>query len=358
MMDRLHDFERGLRFRLAGPVRARLAVCLGQLALMLRSGISVGESIAILVEQTEHPQLREALEGVETMVCSHGWRLSQAMEKFPDVFPPYAVMMTRSGEESGSLDARLLRASQLLERTEHLRNRVKGALTSPLMTAGASLLVLLFVVKFVLPKFVSLYASMEMEFPFITRIMLAIVSFFDHPLTLFAGGCFLAAAYLSRVQIRHALFELAVRTPWVKNIVGSFLGAEFCEIVAFLYRDGVPIDRVLAMMARSAENPMHRANLENMLRTLQATGDFSRALLEVPYFPATVSGMATVAEESGDLYRMLKAVGNLMEQKNEMLLFQLVTLIEPLTIAFLGVVMGFFFIAMFVPVYGMLNQMG
>ncbi|MEW6280076.1 MAG: type II secretion system F family protein [Candidatus Eremiobacterota bacterium] len=348
---------REFEFRTAGPLGPRVAVFLQSFSVMFKNGVPVGAIMEILSTQEPHARLAHTLEMVYDGVIKRGWKLSDAMKSFPDVFPGEVVLLVRTGEETGDLAAQMHRAGKLVERGEALKSKVKQALSSPMMTAGASLAMMLFVVKYVMPKFIELYAGMGLQLPLITRTVIAVVAVINHPvflLVLLGLGIFL---YLRRRALAEWGFGVAVQMPILSGMIGSMMAAQFCESISVMYRDGVPITRVLEMMVRSAPFAVHRRHLQDVMVTLETTGDFAAAVRRVPYFPHVVASMSQVAEESGDVDHILKATADFMEQQNEVVLTQLVTILEPAVISVMGVVMCFFFVGMFLPVYSMLSKL-
>lgn len=355
-MTTLQKITKEVQWRLAGPVEPRTATFLQCFGVMFRNGIGVGATLDILTEQEEHPQLREALKDVTRSVCQSGRRLSEGLNHFPEIFSPEIVLMVRTGENTGELGGQVERAGQMVERSVALKKRVVSALSSPAMTAGASLVMLFFVVKFVMPKFISLYSDLNIQLPLITRFMIGVVNMLNSPILFLALALLAVGLHLKRAFLREWAFRIALKLPYISGVLGSMLAARFCDTVSCAYKVGVPLNQILAMMMKGAPFEFYRQDIREVLHRLETTGDLAEAIAAVPYFPQLVCDMAMIGEESGDVTGLLDATSRFMDQQNELLLAQLVSLIEPVVIALLGITMAFFFVAMFLPVYGMLSQ--
>lgn len=343
---------------LAGPVPARtVAVLLQQLALLLENGISAGAALEVISSQQTHPRLINVMEAVTDRICSRGWSLSSAMASYPDIFPASTIMLTRAGETAGDLAARLRKAGQLLERSANLQAQVRQALTSPMITVGAGMLILFSVVKFVMPKFLGLYQQMNLELPALSKLVIGFVHLVNHPIFLLLLALAVGLIWWFRVELGERLFELAVGLPVVGNWIGVVLCSQFCDILASLHREGVPLGQAITMLARTAPRRLHRRYLELVRDRLNSEGSISDSIALVPYFPRMMTSICTVGEESGSLDELLGSLSRLLEQQVQVVILQVVTMIEPLVISAIGVVTAVLFVGMFLPVYGVLARL-
>jgi type IV pilus assembly protein PilC len=334
-----------------------VAVFLDQLALMIENGLSPGVAIDSLAEQQDDPRFGKILDDICNKVHT-GSDLSAAFGLYPDLFPPTTLVLVRAGEEGGDIAGRLRRASTLLQRQLDFQSRVKHAVTSPLITAGACGLVLFLVVKLVFPRFVALYQQMDLEFPAISRVVFTFVEFLNHPITMLLIVAGIVASIMFRKELTQKLLNFLLWFPWTQPVVGKILCASLCETLAYLHRDGVPVHRALHMITVTTPFEVHRNKLENAKRILTVTGSLSEALESMVYFPRVFHSMLAVGEESGSMDELLSANQKLMEEEIDHLVGQITAMLEPLVICGMGICMAILFIGMFLPIYGILSKLG
>ena len=335
-----------------------VAIALQQYALMLRSGVASGEAIHILAEQSSDPNLRAAFDKIADDVIRNGFSLSNAMRRHPGVFSKTVVLLIRAAEESSNLAERLERAGLLIERQQRMNTQVKSALVSPLITTTACLCILFAIVKFVLPKFLDLYTSMGMKLPLVSRFVIAVVHILKSPLLIVGVVVMGGLVYTNWPTLREKLFEKALGWPLTREFVGSLLAVEFADVLATTLKDGIPVQRAMDLLTDTAPYKLHATQMMLVGERIRTYGSLSEAVEDVPYFPKMISSMLAVGEESGQLDQLLDAARGLLEEQNAVLSGQLVALIEPMAIAGMGVSMGIICVGMFLPIYGMLNQMG
>lgn len=333
-----------------------VAVALQQYALMLESGLASVECLDILARQTSDPMIQHAFALVADEVCCDGQPLSAAMRRHPRVFSSTVILLVRAAEESSNLAERLRRAGEMLERNCRLAGKVKEALVSPLITTLACGLILFCVTKFVLPRFIGMYDSMNMGLPLISRVVFGIIHLVNHPLFIVAllGG--LGSVFLYRPLLADALFEAALRWKVTRDLAGSLLAVHFVDVLGTTLRDGIPLTRALGLLSATAPFRLHAEQMELVGERLQIHGSLSEAVADVDYFPRVIPSMLLVGEESGNLDQTLLATRGLLEEHNDLTLSQIVALIEPVVIAVMGLTTGAICVAMFLPIYGLLNQ--
>lgn len=324
---------------------------------MLDNGLSPGMAVDALVEQQDDPRFARVLDDICERIHT-GTAMTAAFGLYPKLFPPTTLVLIRAGEEGGDIAGRCRRAAQLLNKQLDFRARVKHAITSPLITAGACGLVLFLVVKLVFPKFVALYEQMDLEFPLISKLVFLAVGFLDHPLVLLALVGATVAAIMARDELVQRLLNFLLWCPYTQPTVGKVLCASLCETLAYLHKDGVPIHRALHMITVTTPFAVHRAKLENAKKILTTTGSISEALEQISYFPPVFHSMLAVGEESGAMDELLTANQKLMEEEIDHLVNSITAMLEPVVICLMGVCMAVLFIGMFLPIYGILNKLG
>lgn len=337
--------------------KKNVIVFLDQLALMIESGLAPATAIEGLVQQESDPRLARALEHILERIHS-GQGLTAAFSTYPELFPATTLVLVRAGEEAGDIGGRLRRAAQLLQKQLDFRSRLKHAVTSPLTTAMICGVVVLAVIKLVFPKFIAMYREMELDFPAISSFVFSLVEFVDHPLTIVLGLGAVLAGLVFRRSLRQKCLDALLWFPLTQPIVGKILCASLCETLAYLHKDGVPVQRGLHMLTETTEFEAHRIRLHRAKRVLISTGSLSEALTPVDYFPPLFHSMLAIGEESGSMDQLLEANQRLMEEETEYLIRTITTMIEPLIVGLMGLTMTILFVGMFLPIYGILSKLG
>lgn len=335
-----------------------VAIALQQYALMLNAGLGSADALDVLAKQSSDPIIKAAFEDIAHNVIRNGHTVSSMMNRHRNVFTATTVLLVRAAEESGDLADRLNRAGQLIERTCRLQSKVKESLVSPAVTTLACLTILFCIARFVLPKFLSLYSTMNVQLPIVSQVVIGCVYILNHPLFLVALilGIMLARHYRSR--IREFIFEKALQYRLTRTLLGSMLAVQFVDVLGTTLRSGIPLQRALELLRATAPYEAHAREMGLVAERLRSSGSLSEAVEGVPYFPSMIHSMLSVGEETGHLDDLLKATGSLLDEQNTVVLGQLVMLIEPCVIAFMGVVMGVICVGMFLPIYGLLSQLG
>ena len=340
------------------PSRKTVSVALQLMAIMLESGVGLTEVFNAVRMQMDDAVFEKTLEDIEYKVTRQGWKLSGAFAQYPQVFPAYCVLFVQAGEATGDLASRLSRAGSLMERNDNLMRQVKGALTAPFLTVVVAATILYACVKFVMPRFIEMYAGMNVELPEITKIVIAIVDICNHPLFLLSLVTSVVIIKSYWVEIQERAFARALQIPLFERWIGIVLGAQFCDILGSLVKEGVSLVKAVQMISATAPFRTHRNYLKKFHSALLEEGAFAESMANVPYFPSMLTTVATVGEEIGNLDTLLGSMGNILEQEVDMTIKSIVTLLEPIMICGLGIITAFFFVGLFLPVYGMLNDIG
>lgn len=318
----------------------------------------MAEAFSALRSQMDDPVLDKILEDIEYKVTRVGWKFSQTLTQYPETFPAYCVLFVQAGEASGDLAARLKRAGQLMERNDNLVKQVRSALTAPSLTLAVACTILYLCVKFVMPRFIDMYSGMNVELPQITKVVIFVVNVGNHWAFLLTLVAVIFTVRRNWNEIQERSFEKLLRVQPFRRWIGNVLGAQFCDVLGSLIREGVSLVKAIQMMAATAPFRMHRETLKKVHSALIEEGDFAESIVIVDYFPPMVTTVATVGQEIGSLESLLSSLNKILEQEVDLTIAAIVTLLEPLMICALGMVTAFFFVGMFLPVYGMLQNLG
>lgn len=329
-----------------------------QFATMVNSGLPLVQALDILAKQTENPQLSETTKQVVYDVES-GNTLADALEKHPKVFTQLYVNMVAAGEAGGILDTIMLRLATFLEKNDAIVRKVKGAMVYPgviFSVAGICIMVLLI---FVIPTFQTMFASVGVPLPLPTRVVIGISDFlqnFWHVLIVASVVSFFAIrAYYGTDNGRLVLDKLMLNAPVMGDLLRKSAVSRFTRTLGTLLASGVSILDGLEITARTAGNRVvHDAVMES--RGSIAGGDTIAGPLErSDVFPPMVTSMIAVGEATGGLDEMLSKIADFYDDEVDTAVGTLLSLLEPIMIVFLGVIVGGMIVAMYLPIFDMIN---
>ena len=329
-----------------------------QFATMVNSGLPLVQALDILAKQTENPQLSETTKQVVYDVES-GNTLADALEKHPKVFTQLYVNMVAAGEAGGILDTIMLRLATFLEKNDAIVRKVKGAMVYPSVifsVAGICILVLLI---FVIPTFQVMFASVGVPLPLPTRVVIGISEFlqnFWHVLIVASVATFFAIkAYRGTDNGRLVIDTILLNAPVMGDLLRKSAVSRFTRTLGTLLASGVSILDGLEITARTAGNRVvHDAVMES--RGSIAGGDTIAGPLErSDVFPPMVTSMIAVGEATGGLDEMLSKIADFYDDEVDTAVSTLLSLLEPIMIVFLGVIVGGMIVAMYLPIFDMIN---
>jgi type IV pilus assembly protein PilC len=335
-----------------------LAVFSRQFATMVNSGLPILRALAILADQASNPTLKKTLTAVRTDV-EQGSSLSQSMGKHPKVFSELYVSMVRSGETGGTLDATLIRLAETLENEVRLRGKVKSAMTYPIAVVGLVVLIMTAMLLFVVPQFESIYADLGGNLPLPTRMLLALSAAFRTFWWLVVLGAigfrFAFRRYKRTPAGRLTLDGLKLRLPVFGALFHKTALARFASTLAMLLRSGVPILQALDIVMDTVNNRVISKAIEDVQGAVREGEAMARPLTHHKVFPPMVVQMIAVGEETGQVDTMLEKVAAFYNQEVEAAVDALTSLIEPLLIAIIGGCVGAAVIALYMPMFNIIQ---
>jgi len=335
-----------------------ISVMSRQLATMINSGLSLLKALTILGEQTENKVLAAAITEVRLDV-ERGASFSQAIAKQPKVFNTLYVAMVKSGEVSGTLDEVLTRLADTLERQLELRRRVRSAMTYPAVVAVLVGLITTAMLVFIIPQFETMYADLGGTLPLPTRALLFISSvartFFIPIVVLEIVGLVVFLKWIKTEKGRASWDAFKLRVPIFGKLVQKVALARFSRTLAALTRSGVPILEALDIVAETAGNTVVATAVRDTQRSVKTGESLAKPLERHEVFPAMVVQMLAVGEETGALDEMLDKVADFYDQEVAATVDALTSIIEPLLIAVMGGVVGTMIIALYLPMFNIIN---
>ncbi len=323
-----------------------------QLATLAGAGVPVATALQSLTAQADDPDTRRVLTEVHEAVRS-GISLARAVEAHPKMFPELYASMVRAGEESGTLGLSLSRLADHLERQAGTRNRVRSALTYPLLMAAVASLVVIFLLTFVVPKIVGVFANLGRALPLPTRILIGVshllASTWWALLVLLAGGVVWLRRHLATPKGARLRDSLVLRLPLVGRVAHLSALSRFARTLSTMTAGGIPIDRALKIVAPVVGNIVIAERIEAAAARVVEGSSLSEALRVHAEIPPTLVQMIAVGEESGKLDYLLDKMADAIDGEIEARLSRMLSLLEPLIILFMGVVVGYIVISVLLP---------
>jgi type IV pilus assembly protein PilC len=348
----------------AGDILARfqrikadeLVVATRQLSTMVNSGMSLLRSLYIIEEQTENDKLRDIWISVRKDVEA-GLALSDALRKHPDVFNDLYVAMVGAGETGGILDSTLIRVAEQLEKDAALRRQIKAAMIYPSMIGGFAFVVLFALVAFLVPVFETIFKDFGGDLPAITKFTVMLSHLFTQRFYLLFGGIaaivFLFKKWKNSERGRMQWDRLKLKFPMkIGDIVQKVALARFSRTFSGLIAAGVPMLEAIDITGKTAGNKVIEKAMYEVRESVKKGGSLTAPMMEVPEaFPVMVTQMIGVGEETGALELMMSKIADFYEEQVATAVKALTSILEPIMIVFVGGIVGFIVIAMYLPMF-------
>lgn len=327
-----------------------------QYSSMLKAGVPSAQGLYLLLSQTQNPVLQQSLERVYFLVQG-GHSLSQAMLKQDGRFPLVLIKAIESGEWSGSLELSFHRMADYFERQYKLQQKVRKALSYPILLFVIAIVIISFLLRIVIPQFVVLFENAQTTLPIYTRILLAISEFFlDNAsfLALLPAILFLAYKFsLAYNKSRIFLHGLLLKIPFIKGLVSKVVSARFNRTVSILLSAGIPITQSLTIASNATGNELIRSKLTQAVTKVQQGRSLAGSLESLNLFPAEVINIIAIGEESGQIQEMMDKIADICDMEAETAIDKFISLLEPLSILILGGIIAFIVIAVVMPMFEM-----
>jgi type IV pilus assembly protein PilC len=332
-----------------------LAVFSRQFATMINSGLSLLRALNILAQQTENESLKDAIKAVRDDV-ERGSSLSASMSKHPKVFNKLFVSMVRAGETGGQLDTVLVRVADTFEADYKLRQKVKSAMTYPVVVAGIAALLVSVMLMFIVPTFANMFTDLGGELPLPTKILMTISqqSKIIIPILLVlsvAGFIGYKKAHANNAEFRLRADQLKLKAPVFGNLFQKIALSRFSRTLGLLLRAGVPVLQAFDIVSDTTGNEVMARAAHDVKESVRTGESMSAPLERHKVFPPMTVQMIAVGEDTGALDAMLDKISDFYDQEVESTTEQLTAMIEPLMIAVLGGIVGAMVIALYMPMF-------
>ncbi len=330
-----------------------------QLASMILTGLTVIESLNILKQQNNKPQMQKIVDDLIANL-SEGKPLSQALANYPAVFSTTYIALIKSAEEGGILDKVLARLADNLEKSEEVHKRVKSALFYPGIIISGVVIVIVMMNVFVIPQMGALYESLDLQLPIMTRIVLTgsklTTTLLPFSIFFIIGGYFGYRRFSKSVTGIRIIDKIKLKAPVFGEIAKLSILSEVSRTISLLVNSGASLIGALNIAADVSGNVYYKSALKGTSALVEKGAGLSVALQNQMIFPPLMIQMVKVGESTGKIDESLLKVSEYFERDLDIRVKTLTTSIEPILIIILGVSVAFLIISVITPIYSLVSQ--
>lgn len=339
--------------------RADLMHMSRQLAAFVRAGLPILDAVHTIATESDNASTRRVMHDIEDSLRA-GERFSDCLDRHPKVFPDFYRGIVRSAELTGELDTVLVRLAGYIERDLDARRKIKSATMYPAVIIVMSIITVIVLASFVLPKFKVFFASLNAKLPLPTRMLLAVTNFLTSWWWLLLGGfgavVVIVFAVLQTEKGKYGRDRLVLGIPVVGETIKFALCERFCRILASMVSAGVPLPESLRVATESLKNRVYLRSLATVGDAMLEGEGLSTPLAKVAMFPNTAVQMLKVGEETGTLDNQLEVTAQYYETELDYKIKKLTSLFEPAVIVVMGLLVGFVAVALVSAMYGVFHQ--
>ena len=359
IVESIRPKSKGISFGKKAIKPLDIAIFVRQLAIMMKAGVPLTQSFEIVADSLENPSMKELVLKIKADIES-GSNFGTALRKHPKYFDDLFCSLVEAGEQSGALETMLERIANYKEKSELLKAKIKKAMKYPIAVIVVALVVTAILLIKVVPVFAEVFSSAGAELPAPTRAVLALSEFMSAyyiPVFLAIAGFVIAFSYTKTHSkaFRDFLDRTVLRLPVFGKIAYQAIVARFARTLSTTFAAGVPLIDALDSTAGATDNVVFY-NATQRIKEDVATGQqLQFAMRSTNLFPSMVIQMVSIGEEAGSLEEMLDKVATYYENEVDNAIDGLTSLMEPLIMAFLGVVVGGLVVAMYMPIFQLGN---
>jgi type IV pilus assembly protein PilC len=348
------------KMKARGVPAKNIAVFTRQFSVMIDAGLPLVQCLDILGNQEEHKYFAQVILATRSDVEA-GMSLADAMKRHPKVFDALFCNMIAAGEAGGILDTILKRLATYIEKAVKLKAQVQSAMIYPVAVIVIAAVVIGVILWKVIPTFAALFAGLGAELPLPTRVVIALsnnlVRFFPFLIVVGVAGTWGFRSYYATEKGRRVVDGALLKAPIFGTIFRKIAVARFCRTLSTLMASGVPILDGLDITAKTAGNAIIEDAIQTTRKSIERGETISAPLKETNVFPGMVCQMISVGEATGALDTMLSKIADFYEEEVDVAVDGLLTLMEPLMIAFLGGAVGGIVIAMYMPIFDLISKL-
>jgi len=335
-----------------------IAIFARQFYAMLNAGVTIVQCLDILRKQTESKPLRERIDQIYETV-QKGTNLSEAFKNHRDVFPEIFIHMVEAGEVSGTLDTIMDRMAAHFEKETKIQNKVRAALTYPIILGVVAVGVVVFLLTAVMPTFIGMFEGSDVPLPGPTRLLMSMSYGIQHYWYIIGGAAgasaYIIARYIKTDGGRLRMDRLKLKLPVVKTTVVKIATSRFTRTLSTLLASGIPLLQAMDIVARVIGNRIIAEGILGAKDELRKGYSLAGPIRRIGIFPPMVDSMIKIGEESGALDDVLRRTADFYDEEVEVAIQKMTTMLEPLMIVVMALVIGFIVIAMILPMFDMMN---
>jgi len=340
-----------------------LAVATKQLASMIRTGLPLLDSLNIISDTSENTTIRYAFKEIGLGI-SKGATMSEMLEKYPEVFSEMYRALVSAGETAGLLPSTLDRQAKLLESLAKIRGQIKSALSYPTAIAILTIVIAFVMMLFVIPIFVDIYDQSGAPLPTITQVLINIsdqlrsITFYYKAIPSGIGIYFIYKYFSSRSAVLWWYDKTLIQLPITKDLVTKSCLANFSRTLSSLNSAGVPILESLTIAKKTLKNRVFSRIIDKAYIDIQSGNPIHKALDKESVIPVMFTSMFRIGEETGELSEMITKLADFYEDEVDTSVKSLTSIMEPLMIIFVALFVGVILIAMYLPMFSMMQTVG
>ena len=335
---------------------ADLSLFSKKISTMIRAGLPILDSFKMVEEQTENKRLKLIIHQISKDLEA-GTSLSKCFAKNPAVFDKIYVNMIKAGEASGKLDIFLTKLTEILERREDIRRKIKSASFYPKILFFVAGGITVFMLLKVVPIFEEMYGGMGVPLPGLTKMIISASNFVQSMAGVMSFVILGLAYYLFGFankrfpKFKRRIDKLSFKLPIFGNLIAQSIYARVALIMSNLVAAGVSVIETLEIVKETNDNLIVSDAIENVKRGIFSGVDLSKLFLKEPVFPAQFGQLIAVGEKTGNLEEMFTSIANYYQEEFDNAVETLSTAIEPIMIVLIGTLIGFLLLAMYMPIF-------
>lgn len=329
-----------------------------QLAVMVKSGLPLIEALSSLKEQTTNRDLAAIVSELTTEVRGGG-SFSQALAKYPKIFPPYFVNVVRSGEKSGNLDQVLRRLADQMTKDYDLISKVRGAMIYPALILVALIGLVVLILVYIIPNLKEIFNEVGADLPLLTRMVIGLADFTKKfiilILILLIGLTIFLKRMMRNSQYRFYFDKFKLKIPIFGRLYKNIYMARFSRNAGTLVAAGLPILEIFKTISTLIGNEVYRHSLEDIAKQVEGGLQISAAIKQYPIFPPMVGNLLNVGERSGSMEQVLFTLADFFDREVDNITRNLTTILEPAMMLIMGAGVALIIASVIMPIYNLVN---
>jgi len=326
-----------------------------QLATMMQAGLPVVQAFDLVGRSADNPTLRDLIMTIKNDI-EGGTNLTEALSKHPLYFDDLYCNLVGAGETAGILDSLLDKIATYKEKIESIKSKIKSALTYPIAVVVVAFIITAILMIFVIPQFESLFKDFGADLPALTVMVINMSRSFTANWPIIFGGIFgtifgISYFYKRSKKMQHMVDRAQLKAPIIGEIITKATIARFCRTLSTMFAAGVPLVDALDSVAGATGNIVYYDATMDIKAEVSGGNRLQAAMESTDVFPNMVNQMVGIGEESGELDAMLAKVADIYEEEVDNAVEGLSSLLEPIIMAFLGIVVGGMVVAMYLPIF-------